>query len=75
MIGVRFNVKQFKLTMIIKGQPIEKISRNAYLTPEMKEMIKGARSGQKVFIENIKAVGPAGKNKIVGSNFFKNYIN
>jgi len=64
--GVKFTVKQFKLTMIIKGQPIEKISKNAYLTQGMKDMIAGAKSGQRVFIENIRAVGPDGNPRKLG---------
>jgi gliding motility-associated protein GldM len=65
--GVKFTVQQFKLTMMIKGQPIEKVSRNAYLTPDMKNMIGGAKSGQRVFIENIRAVGPDGNPRKLGS--------
>jgi len=65
--GVKFKVTQFKLTMIIKGQPIEKIAKSAYLTADMKSMIAKASSGQRVFIENIRAVGPDGSPRKLGA--------
>lgn len=64
--GVRFKVTQFKLTMIVKGQPIEKIAKGNKLTAEMQAMVKGAKSGQSVYISNIKAVGPDGNPRKLG---------
>ncbi len=65
--GVKFTVTQFKFSMVIKGQPIEKVSKSNRLTAEMKQMIQSAKSGQKVYIENIKAKGPGGGTRSLGS--------
>ena len=68
---LKFTVTQFKLTMIIGGTPIEKVSKGQYVTGEMKEMLQKAKRGQKVYIESIKAKGPDGTVRNLGSLSFK----
>ena len=68
---LKFTVTKFKLTMIIGGTPIEKISKGNRITSDMKEMLKKAKRGQKVYIENIKAKGPDGTIRNLGSLSFK----
>ena len=68
---LKFDVVEFKLTMIISGTPIEKITRGPALSSDMKEMVAKARPGQKVYIEGIKAKGPDGTIRSLGSLAFK----
>jgi gliding motility-associated protein GldM len=68
---LKFTVTRFKLTMIIGGTPIEKISKNNRVTSDMKEMLKKAKRGQKIYIENIKAKGPDGTIRNLGALSFK----
>lgn len=68
---LKFTVTQFKLTMIIGGTPIEKVSKSNRISGDMKEMLKKAKRGQKVYIENIKARGPDGTVRSLGSLSFK----
>ena len=69
--GVRFTVTQFKLVMIVNGTPIERLVRGNRLGSDDKVMIRKARIGSKIWIENIKAKGPDGKVRSLGSLAFK----
>ncbi len=68
---LKFKVTSFKLTMIIGGKPIEKVSRSNRITDDMKIMLKKAKTGSKVYIESIKAKGPDGTVRNLGSLSFK----
>ncbi|NND77174.1 MAG: gliding motility protein GldM [Flavobacteriales bacterium] len=68
---LKFTVTQFKIGMIIGGQYVEQTSKSNRVTDDMKTMIKKAKRGQKVFIEGIKAKGPDGKIRNLGSLAFK----
>ena len=68
---LKFTVVQFKLTMIIGGTPIEKLTKSNRISGDMKEMLKKAKRGQKVYIEGIKAKGPDGTIRNLGSLSFK----
>jgi len=68
---LKFEVVEFKITMIVGGTPIEKISKGAALSGDMKEMVSKAKPGQKVYIEGIKARGPDGTVRSLGSLSFK----
>lgn len=64
---LKFTVTSFKLTMIVGGTPIEKVARGNRVTGDMKTMLKKAKRGQKVYIENIRAKGPDGTVRKLGS--------
>ncbi|HOP42460.1 MAG: gliding motility protein GldM [Flavobacteriales bacterium] len=68
---LRFEVVEFKVTMIVSGTPIEKYTKGPALSGEMKEMFQKAKPGQKVYIEGIKAKGPDGTIRSLGSLSFK----
>ena len=57
--------------VIVSGTPIEKITKGPALSSDMKEMIAKAKPGQKVYIEGIKAKGPDGTIRSLGSLAFK----
>ena len=68
---LKFDVVEFRVTMIVGGTPIEKYTKGPALSGEMKEMLSKAKPGQKVYIENIKARGPDGTVRSLGSLSFK----
>ncbi|MFZ1687210.1 MAG: gliding motility protein GldM [Flavobacteriales bacterium] len=68
---LKFEVVEYRLTMIIAGTPIEKTVKGAALSGDMKEMLTKAKPGQKVYIEGIKARGPDGTVRNLGALSFK----
>jgi gliding motility-associated protein GldM len=68
---LKFEVIEFTLTMIVSGTPIEKTSKGSALSGDMKEMMAKAKPGQKVYIERIKARGPDGTVRSLGTLSFK----
>lgn len=68
---LKFDIVEYKVTMIVGGTPIEKIAKGAAVSGDMKEMFQKAKPGQKVFIEGIKARGPDGSTRNLGSLSFK----
>ena len=68
---LKFEIVGYKVTMIVGGTPIEKISNGAALTGDMKEMLAKAKPGQKIYIESIKARGPDGTVRNLGALSFK----
>lgn len=55
-----FRVTSFEITMNIGGDLITTTANGNRFTDGMKGKIKGLKSGSRVYIENIKAVGPDG---------------
>ncbi|MDA0973798.1 MAG: gliding motility protein GldM [Bacteroidetes bacterium] len=68
---LKFTVTKFEVSMSIGGQFISKSSSSNRVTPEISEMLKNAKNGQKVFIEGIRAQGPDGTVRSLGSLAFK----
>jgi gliding motility-associated protein GldM len=68
---LKFEVVEYRITMIVGGTPIEKMTKGAAVSSEMKEMLNKAKPGQKVYIEGIKARGPDGTVRNLGSLSFK----
>ena len=68
---LRFEVVEFKVTMVVGGTPIEKMTKGPAVSGDMKEMFQKAKPGQKIYIEGIKARGPDGTVRNLGSLSFK----
>ncbi|MCB0769334.1 MAG: gliding motility protein GldM [Flavobacteriales bacterium] len=68
---LRFEVVEFKVTMIVGGTPIEKMTKGPAVSGDMKEIFQKAKPGQKIYIEGIKARGPDGTVRNLGSLSFK----
>jgi gliding motility-associated protein GldM len=62
-----FKVTEFKVSVNIGGFSNDKVSKSNHFTPEQFSLIKQANRGQKVYIEDIKAVGPDGTIRLLGS--------
>ena len=68
---LKFEVTEFRVTMIVGGTPIEKLTKGPAVSGDMKEMFQKAKPGQKIYIEGIKARGPDGTVRNLGSLSFK----
>ncbi|HRH70705.1 MAG: gliding motility protein GldM [Flavobacteriales bacterium] len=68
---LKFEVVEYKVTMIVGGTPLEKMTKGAAVSGDMKEMFAKAKPGQKIYIEQIKARGPDGTVRNLGSLSFK----
>ncbi len=68
---LKFEVVEFKVTMIVGGTPIEKMTKGPAVSGDMREMFAKAKPGQKIYIEGIKARGPDGTVRNLGSLSFK----
>lgn len=69
LFDLRFNVVSFELLAYYQGTPRVLKSNNANFTNEMQQIINQQRPGNRLFFQNIFAVGPDGvKNNIGGVN-------
>ncbi len=68
---LKFDVVEYRVTMIVGGTPIEKMTKGPAVSSDMKEMFSKAKPGQKIYIEGIKARGPDGTVRNLGSLAFK----
>jgi gliding motility-associated protein GldM len=57
---MKFEITQFKVTMVFNGIPVDQLVKGNRVNKDMKAMFKKARKGQKVLIENIRAKGEDG---------------
>jgi len=57
---MKFTITQFKVVMIINGTPVDKLVKGNKVNSDIKKILKKARKGQMVLIENIKAKGEDG---------------
>ena len=68
---LKFEVVEYRVTMIINGNAIEKQNRGPACSTEIHEMLGKSKTGQKVYIEGIKVRGPDGTLRNLGSLSFK----
>lgn len=68
---LRFDVVSYTVSTTIAGNFLEKPCTGPALTSEAKEVLGRVKSGQKIFIENIKARGPDGSVRNLGALSFK----
>ncbi|MBP6455102.1 MAG: gliding motility protein GldM [Chitinophagaceae bacterium] len=73
---VKYNVTSFEIYYLPKnGEPKIANSKNAYLTgpnadPTVSNIMKSLRVGDRIWFENIKAIGPDGVNNKIGTISF-----
>lgn len=68
---LKFEIVEFRVTMIVGGTPLEQAVKGPAVSSAMKEMFQKAKPGQKIYIEGIKAKGPDGTVRNLGSLSFK----
>lgn len=64
---LQFKVTEFIVSTVVGGFTQDKPSKSNRFTTEQMNLIKGASRNQKVYIEGIKAVGPDGTTRQLGS--------
>ena len=66
---LKFDVKSFDISMAVNGGIAVASSSSNRVTPEQQNLLKNAKTGTKVYIENVRAMGPDGTmRKIPGVN-------
>lgn len=68
---IRFEVLSYTVSTTIQGNFLEKPCTGPALSADAKAMLDKVKSGQKIFIENIKAKGPDGTTRNLGALSFK----
>ncbi|MGB6046456.1 MAG: gliding motility protein GldM [Flavobacteriales bacterium] len=68
---LRFDIVSYTVTTTIAGNVLEKPCTGPALSADAKAVLERVRSGQKIFIENIKAKGPDGSIRNLGALSFK----
>lgn len=69
--GVKFDIVSYDVSAVIKGNLITKSNPGARVSENLKQIINNLRSGNKFYFENIKAKGPDGSIRDLGSMAIK----
>jgi gliding motility-associated protein GldM len=64
---LQFKVTQFSVSTIRNGYVVDAASNSNLFTEEQKDLMRGTVRGQRVFIQDIQAVGPDGRRRSLGS--------
>lgn len=64
---LQFKVTQFSVSTIRNGYVVDATSNSNLFTDEQKDLMRGTVRGQRVFIQDIQAVGPDGRRRSLGS--------
>jgi len=68
---LKFNVTEFKVSATRGGFQVDEASKSNRFTPAQIELIKSLNRGNKVYIEDVKAVGPDGRVRDLSALVFK----
>ncbi len=68
---LKFNVISYVMSATVKGKVVDQPSKGPRVTSAMKTLLKALRPGQKVYIEKIKARGPDGTVRDLGTIVLK----
>jgi gliding motility-associated protein GldM len=68
---LKFEVVEYKVSTTLAGNFVERLVKGPAVGGDAKEMLQKVKSGQKVFIEGIKARGPDGTVRNLGALSFK----
>lgn len=69
--GVKFEVVSFTMTALVKGNLVSKEGKGSTLTADMKTLVNALKGNQKLYIEDVKARGPDGSVRSLGSIVIK----
>lgn len=68
---LKFEVVEYTVSATLSGNVVERQVKGAALTADAKEIISKVKVGQKISFENIKARGPDGTTRPIGTLVFK----
>lgn len=60
---LNYTVTRFDITAIVGGSPVTQSSRSNRVTADQKALLQRVRSGQQIYIENVRAKGPDGTER------------
>ena len=69
--NLKFKIKSFNVSTVVQGYTKDEKSYSDYFTPAQIKLLKGLRRNQKVYIEDIKAIGPDGSIRNLPAISFK----
>jgi len=64
---LQFKVTKFSVSTIRNGYVVDAVSNSNLFTQEQKDLMAGTVRGQRVFIQDIQAMGPDGRRRSLGS--------
>lgn len=64
---LKWTISRFTVSTTRGGYQVDETSESNMLTEAQKELIKSTSRGQKVYFENIRAIGPGGTRRALGS--------
>ena len=64
---LKWTISKFTVSTTRGGYQVDETSESNMLTEAQKELIKSTSRGQKVYFENIRAIGPGGTRRALGS--------
>ncbi|HEX2934310.1 MAG TPA: gliding motility protein GldM [Bacteroidales bacterium] len=67
----KFTVTEFTVSALVRGFNQEEISKSFKITSAQRDIISNLKKGEKVYFDNIKAVGPDGKPRELPTISFK----
>jgi hypothetical protein len=68
---LKFQIVSYTVTATISGKFIEQECKGPFLSDDAKQVLDKVKTGQKVFIESVKAKGPDGTIRNLGTLAFK----
>lgn len=71
VFDLKFRVTKFTVTVTKGGYTSELVSKGNKFTKKQKDALKGIKTGSKIIIEGIEAVGPDGRTKPLSPIIFK----
>ncbi len=66
-----FQIVEYTVSATLSGSLAEERVQGAAMSSKAKEIVGKVKTGQKVYLENIKAKGPDGKVQAIGTLAFK----
>ena len=69
--NLKFKIKSFNVSTVVQSYTKDEKSYSDYFTPAQIKLLKGLKRNQKVYIEDIKAIGPDGSIRNLPAISFK----
>lgn len=70
-LNIKYTVTEFVVSVVKDGEVVEAKCKGNKLSGKAKNLIKGLKKGQKIYIESVKAKGPKGGASKIPSLIFK----
>ena len=71
ILGISAYYHDSAASIIVNGKIITERARGGALSPKMKNMVRNAKKGQKIYIYDVMVAGPDGRAMPIGGLTFK----